>query len=167
MTKVPPLRSTVVTRFFATMGESDSLPGPLTNFGFPYMAASESLPVPQGLPGSSTHPSVRAAPYHPEQPGECMRSSLPHRCQASPFSGRVAVCFQCNEAELGSLALQPARSPHPCGLDRAASAGGVTTTAGLVATCCTSSCQADLLSGRWMSQACPGAPESTETSEDL
>ena len=139
MTKVPPLRSTVISRFLATMGESDSLPGSLANFGSPLYGGVGLPPILQGLPGSSTHPSVRAAPNHPEQPVECLCSSLPRRFQASPSLGRVAVCYVRNEAESGSLALKPARSPHPFGLDRAASADSVTTAAGLVATCCTSS----------------------------
>jgi hypothetical protein len=39
--------------------------------------------APPGLPGPSTRLSSRALPNHPEQPGACMCSLLPHRWQAS------------------------------------------------------------------------------------
>jgi hypothetical protein len=45
-----PLGSTIVTRFIATTGRSDSLTGTLTNYFF---SATVDLPfVPIGLPGS-------------------------------------------------------------------------------------------------------------------
>ena len=127
------------------------------------MPVSGLHPVPQGLPGSSAHPSVRATPNHPGQPDGCFCSFLPRRSQASPFFGRVATVTGVTRPNRVHLRCGPAHLPHPCGLDQAASAGRVTPAAGLVATCRTSNSQADLLAGRWMNQASPGAHEDHET----
>jgi hypothetical protein len=76
-----PLRSTVVTRFFATMGLSDSRQEPVPGYLFPLTVCA-----PVGLPGSSTDLSTRAAPSHPEQPGDCLYPLLHRRFQASSSS---------------------------------------------------------------------------------
>jgi hypothetical protein len=78
MLPVRPLRSTVVTRFLATMSLSDSRPEPFPRlwipsgrwFWFPFPA----LP---GLPGSSTVLSLRAVPNHPGRPGGCLLVASP------------------------------------------------------------------------------------------
>jgi len=66
---IQPLRSTVITRFPATMG----CPTPATN----YVA---------GIPGSSTYLSLCAAPTHPGELDDCSCPLLHHRCQASSAS---------------------------------------------------------------------------------
>jgi hypothetical protein len=67
-----PLRSTVVTRFLATVGRSDSRPGPLPGVMFSPEALVASPTSPPGLPGSSTDLSSRAVPYHPEGPAAAL-----------------------------------------------------------------------------------------------
>jgi hypothetical protein len=61
-----PLCSTVVTRFSATMGLSDSRLRPTPGYLFPRLVLAAA-----GLPGSSTDLSSRAAPFHPVQPDNC------------------------------------------------------------------------------------------------
>jgi len=106
MSLLRPLRSTVITRFLATMGLSDSHQGPATSYLFLL-----AVPAPAGLPGSLTDLSTRAAPSHPEEPDDCSRPLLHRRFQASSFFGRLATLISCNEAETGSLALRLACSP--------------------------------------------------------
>ena len=55
--------------------------GPTTGYLFPV-----AVPAPAGLPGSSTDLSTRAAPSHPEQPGDCSCPLLHRRFQASSSS---------------------------------------------------------------------------------
>jgi hypothetical protein len=66
---IQPLRSTVITRFPATMG----CPTP----------AKKNL---AGIPGSSAYLSSRAAPTHPGEPDGCIHPLLHHRWQASSAS---------------------------------------------------------------------------------
>src|SRR6266542_809195 len=73
-----PLCSTVITRFSATMGLSDSPQGPVASYLFPL-----TVSAPAGLPGSSTDLSTRAAPSHPEESGDCFCPLLHRRFQAS------------------------------------------------------------------------------------
>jgi hypothetical protein len=75
------LCSTVVTRFSATMDLSDSRQEPAPSYLFPVAVCA-----PVGLPGSSTDLSTRAAPSHPEQPGDCLYPLLHRRFQASSSS---------------------------------------------------------------------------------
>jgi len=75
------LCSTVVTRFSATMNLSDSRQEPAPGYLFPV-----AVGAPVGLPGSSTDLSTRAAPSHPEQPGDCLYPLLHRRFQASSSS---------------------------------------------------------------------------------
>ena len=86
MSLLRPLRSTVITRFLATMGLSDSRQGPTPGYLFPV-----AVSAPAGLPGSSTDLSTRTAPSHPEESGDCSRPLLDRRFQASSFSGRLAT----------------------------------------------------------------------------
>jgi len=72
MFSVRPLRSTVVTRFFATMGISDSRPVPPCGYVFPQSAGRVAASAPPGLPVSSTNLSLRAVPNHPGKPGVAM-----------------------------------------------------------------------------------------------
>ena len=75
-----PLRSAVVTRFFATMSLSDSPSGPFPRLLIP-SGRGTRLPCPalRGLPGSSAVLSLRAVPYHPGRLDGCCRSLLPRR----------------------------------------------------------------------------------------
>ena len=103
------LRSTVISRFFATMNPSDSQRSHTAVMSSRHLLAITSTTAP-GLPGSSTDLSARAVPYHPGRPDGCFRSLLHHRRRASPLSGGLATLLLCNEAESGSLALRLARS---------------------------------------------------------
>jgi hypothetical protein len=88
-----PLRSTIVTRLFTTMGLSDSRSGPSHGYVFPHFVGG--LPTAQpGLPGSSTDLSTRAVPLHPGKPDECQHPLLLHRWQASasPADWPLALC---------------------------------------------------------------------------
>ncbi len=126
--KAGPLRSTVVTRFPATMGPSDSRQGRAAVMSS-RTAFGTITPAPTGLPGSSADLSARAVPSHPGRPDGCLRSLLRHRRRASPLSGGLATLHWCNEAETGSLALRLARSLG------GASTRRITPQAARVATC--------------------------------
>jgi hypothetical protein len=78
MSSLRPLRSTVITRFFATMGLSDSRQEPAKSYLFPL-----TVNAPAGLPGSAADLSTRAALSHPEEFGDCLRPLLHRRYQAS------------------------------------------------------------------------------------
>ena len=93
-----PLCSTVLTRFLATMGLSDSLQGPTAGYLFP-----TAVSAPAGLPGSSTDLSTRAAPSHPEESGDCSCPLLHRRFQASSSLADWPLSPLRNEAETGSL----------------------------------------------------------------
>src|SRR6266566_7949532 len=67
---IQPLRSTVITRFPATMG-------------CPTPAKTKHL---AGIPGSSAYLSSRATPNHPGEPDDCFHPLLHHRWQASSAS---------------------------------------------------------------------------------
>ena len=86
-----PLRSTVVTRFLANMGRSDSRRDHPTVIYSRRTLADATSP---GLPGSSTDLSSRAVSYHPGRFDGCTHPLLPHRCQASPLCGGLAT-FHC------------------------------------------------------------------------
>jgi hypothetical protein len=75
---VRPIRSTVVTRFLATVSLSDSRPGPPPWLCIP-LGRWFRLPFPAlpGLPGSSTDLSLRAVPNHPGRSGECLLVASP------------------------------------------------------------------------------------------
>lgn len=77
-----PLRSTVVTRFHATMSLSDSRSKPACGYVFPQTVGGSPTTQP-GLPGSSTNLSTRAVPYHPGESDKCTRPLLLCRWQAS------------------------------------------------------------------------------------
>ena len=76
------LRSTVVTRFLATMSLSDSRSQPRCGYVFPHPVGGSPTTEP-GLPGSSTDLSTRAVPCHPGKSDECTRPLLLRRWQAS------------------------------------------------------------------------------------
>jgi hypothetical protein len=78
LSSLRPLGSTVITRFFATMGLSDSRQGPAPSYLFLFAAYA-----PAGLPGSFADLSTRAALSHPEEPDDCSRPLLRRRYQAS------------------------------------------------------------------------------------
>ena len=63
------------------MNLSDSRQEPAPGYLFPLAVCA-----PVGLPGSSTDLSTRAAPSHPEQPGDCLYPLLHRRFQASSSS---------------------------------------------------------------------------------
>ena len=88
-----PLRSTIVTRFFTTMGLSDSRTRPSCGYGFPPVVGGSPTARP-GLPGSSANLSTRAVLFHPGKPDECTHPLLPHRWQASASSADwpLALC---------------------------------------------------------------------------
>ena len=92
-----PLRSTVVTRFSATMGLSDSRQEPAPGYLFPLTVCA-----PVGLPGSSTDLSTRAAPFHPEAVRQLLLpvASLP--VLGFIFLRQTGHCYMCNEAVSGS-----------------------------------------------------------------
>jgi hypothetical protein len=77
-----PLRSTVITRFPATMSLSDSRSEPACGYVFPQTVGGSPTTQP-GLPGSSTNLSTRAVPYYPGKSDECTRPLLLRRWQAS------------------------------------------------------------------------------------
>ena len=79
---VRPLRSTIVTRFLATMGLSDSRSRPPCGYAFPHCVGGSPTARP-GLPGSSADLSTRAVLLHPGKPDECTHPLLLHRWQAS------------------------------------------------------------------------------------
>src|SRR5262245_9131498 len=78
LSSLRPLRSTVITRFFATTGLSDSRQGPAKSYLFPL-----TVIAPAGLPGSSADLFTRAALSHPEESDDCSRPLLHRRFQAS------------------------------------------------------------------------------------
>jgi len=88
-----PLRSTVVTRFHATMSLSDSRTQPVCGYVFPHPVGGSPTTGP-GLPGSVTDLSTRAVPYHPGEPDECTYPLLHRRLQASsiPAEWPLPVC---------------------------------------------------------------------------
>ena len=120
MFTVPPLGSTVVTRFPTTTGESDSRSGSLTALCIRLRrwstgkltlytvlrvrlqgllpAAVHVSTTPAGLPGSSTFLSVRAIRHHPGSSCVCICSLLPHRFQTSPPPAGWSRPLSCNEA---------------------------------------------------------------------
>ena len=77
-----PLRSTVVTRFHATMSLSDSRTQPVCGYVFPHPVGGSPTTGP-GLPGSVTDLSTRAVPSHPGKPDDCIHPLLHRRWQAS------------------------------------------------------------------------------------
>jgi len=145
-----PLRSTIITRFFATMGRSDSRRDHPTVIYSRRTLAHAASP---GLPGSSTDLSSRAVSYHPGRSDGCSYPLLPHRCQASPLSGGLATFAWTNEAEMSSLALRLTSSPQQGFARRIAPPRAYR------ATCRTGNLQGELLSVHKIGQAYPGAPE--------
>ena len=84
---VPPLRSTGISRFFATMGVSDFRPEPSADLCIRLRRSLGLSPLgsPPALPGSSALLCVRAVPYHPGPPRVCICSLLPRGYQTSPI----------------------------------------------------------------------------------
>ena len=121
-----PLRSTVVTRFFTTMGLSDSRQRPTPGYLFPRLVDATA-----GLPGSSTDLSTRAAPFHPEQPGDCSHPLLDRRCWLHLIR-QTGHCYLCNEADSGSRFITAARGFASQGF-----ASGITPARARSATCLT------------------------------
>ena len=89
--------------FFATMGLSDSHWSSARGYLFPLAVA---FSTPEGLPSSSTSPSMSAVPYHPGKPIGCVFPFLYRWLQASSTSTVWPLSLLCNEAVLGSLALR-------------------------------------------------------------
>src|ERR1035438_7677533 len=145
-----PLRSTVVTRFLATMGRSDSRRDRPTVI---YSRRALARAASPGLPGSSTDLSSRAVSYHPGRSDGCSHPLLPRRYQASPLSGGLATFVSTNEAEMSSLPLRLTSSPRQGFVSK------IAPTPAHRATCRTGNLQGELLSVHSISQACPGAPE--------
>ena len=77
-----PLRSTVITRFLATMSLSDSRSQPPCGYVFPHTVGGSPTTEP-GLPGSLADLSTRAVPFHPGEPDECTHPLLHRQWQAS------------------------------------------------------------------------------------
>jgi hypothetical protein len=77
-----PLRSTVITRFAATMSRSDSRPGPSLwlfipqGVGPPIKSGHHSVGSPIPLRAGSADLSPRAIPSHPEKSRRCLRPLL-------------------------------------------------------------------------------------------
>src|SRR5712691_841001 len=101
-----PLRSTVVTRFFATMGLSDSRQRPTKSYLFLL-----AVLAPAGLPGSFADLCTRAAPFHLEEPNDCSCPLLHRRFQASSSLADWPLLFSVTRPKTGSLALRLACSP--------------------------------------------------------
>ena len=84
---------------------------PRHGYVFPHFVDDSSTTGP-GLPGSSTDLSTRAVPYHPGEPDECTHPLLLRRWQASASLADWPLSSKRNEANMGSLALRLACSPH-------------------------------------------------------
>src|SRR6266568_2105002 len=108
MFSVRPLRSTIITRFFATMGLSDSRPEPPSGYFFPLGVALRSAGSPRFLGRS----------FHARCPLPPRRVRRLHSPVASPpvagfvIFGSFATLTLRHEAEPGSLALRLACSPR-------------------------------------------------------
>jgi len=107
MSLLSPLRSTVVSRFFATMRLSDSRQKPATSYLFPLTVllprvSQVSLPIfPRALPPPTPKSPTTAS-------ARCfIAGSRLHRSSAD-----WPLLSLCNEAETGSLALRLACSPR-------------------------------------------------------
>ena len=90
-----PLRSTIVTRFFATMDPSDSRPVPPDGYVFPPDVGCVAASAPPGLPVSSTNLSLRAVPNYPGKPGDVMLplySLTGGRLHPLWQAGRLSLC---------------------------------------------------------------------------
>jgi hypothetical protein len=155
---VRPLRSTVVTRFLATMSPSNSRRNSATGYVFPPAPGVESpLPRSVGSPRFLGR-SVLARRLLP--PRKVRGVLLP---VASPsMSGfatlrRVGHLRLPNEAEMSSLTLRLTSSP------RQGSATKIAPTHACRATCRTGNLQGELLSVHKIGQACPGATGGTQT----
>ena len=101
MFSVRPLRSTVVTRFFATMGISDSRPVPPCGYVFPQSAGRVAASAPPGLPVSSTNLSLRAVPNHPGKPGVAMLPLFSTPVAGFTILGRPAVFHLASRGRIG------------------------------------------------------------------
>ena len=128
------------------MGLSDSRPGPPLGYFFPRDVVAGDTPLP-GLPGSSTNLSARAHPLSPRRARQLHMpvASLP--ALGFTYPGRMATPKRFNEAEMGSLALRLAPSPHEASPDRVAPSHARS------ATCQTGNLQGRLLSACKIDQA--------------
>ena len=106
-----PLRSTVVTRFFATMGLSDSRTGSPRGYVFP-QDVGPTCSHPAGPPRFLDRSVPTRRPLSPRRAQQVLApiASLP--VSGFRFSGRLAALTLRNEAEPGSLTLRLAGSPH-------------------------------------------------------
>jgi len=109
MFSVRPLRSTIITRFPATMSLSDSRPEPPSGYVFPHeVGLSCSAGSPRFL-GRSFH---ARCPLSPRQVRRLLAPIPSPSIAGFRILGRLATHSLCNEAEPGSLALRLACSPR-------------------------------------------------------
>jgi len=154
MLALRPLRSTIVTRFLATIGLSDSRSGHSCGYGFPHALGSSPATC-AGLPGSSTDLSTRAVPSHPGESDECSHPLLLRRWQAS---GSLApwplpLCV----TRPNRVRLRYGSRVRRTRLRRFDYSSGAR-----LAICSMGNSQNELLSVHKINQAWPGAPEDTE-----
>jgi len=158
MLALRPLRSTIVTRFLATIGLSDSRSGHSCGYGFPHALGSSPATC-AGLPGSSTDLSTRAVPSHPGESDECSHPLLLRRWQAS---GSLApwplpLCV----TRPNRVRLRYGSRVRRTRLRRFDYSNGAR-----LAICSMGNSQNELLSVHKINQAWPGAPENTEKNKN-
>jgi len=146
-----PLPSTVVTRFFANMGRSDSRTGPSPGLWIP---PERWLPPPRRV--SQVPRLLYPRPPSPTTPESPVAASPLASPPVAGFirSGSLAALALPNQAESGSLA--PALRDH--GFAFQGFGGGITPTPAGSATLSNEQLQGKLLSAYKISQAYPGAP---------
>lgn len=159
-----PLRSTVVTRFFATTSPADFRRRRLPSRG------RRVPPTASDLPGSLADLSARAAPNHPGKSGCCTSRCLHSRWQAAhSLGGRPLPTFvtrpnrvQCLRPAPSTLAFRRATTSR---WPSAAPAAGSPPSTARRSTCRASDSHGQHLTVDEISQAWPGAPESAESAE--
>jgi hypothetical protein len=107
---VRPLRSTVVTRFFATMSPSDFRPGPRQGLCIPPGCCRCRHPA--GSPRFLDRPFRTRCPYLPRETEQVLSLIASLFLTGFTISERLAVSALRNEATIGSLLLRLMRSPH-------------------------------------------------------
>jgi hypothetical protein len=113
-----PLRSTVVTRFLATMSRSDSRPQPPGWLCLPTLAPTRRPSRCAGSPRFLGR-SVPARCLHSPRKVRSVHAPVASRSMAGfRISGRLATFSVCNEADSSSLALRLAGSPREASPDR-------------------------------------------------
>jgi hypothetical protein len=116
MFPVRPLRSTVITRFPATMSLSDSRPEPPSGYVFPHEVGLFRSAGPPRFLGRSFH---ARCPLSPRRVRRLLAPISSPPIAGFRILGRLATPTLCHEAEPGSLALRLACSPReasPAGL---------------------------------------------------